>query len=58
VVAHNKIVIAFLESRGFKLVRRLPGHKQSASGGAPVDLLVYEFSQADWRAYRQKKFGR
>ncbi len=57
VVAHNAIVIGFLESRGFKLARRLPGHKKSARGGPDIDLLVYEFSRADWRAYRAKMLG-
>ncbi len=55
VVAHNAIVIGFLESRGFKRVRTLPAHKKSARGGPDIDILVYEFSRADWHAYRDKK---
>ncbi len=58
VLAYNQIVVAFLESRGFKLVRTLPGHKTSSRGGPPIDLLIYEFSQADWRVYRRGKLGR
>ncbi len=55
VLAYNAIVIGFLESRGFKLVQTLPGYKKSARGGPDIDLLVYEFSRADWRAYRNGK---
>jgi RimJ/RimL family protein N-acetyltransferase len=58
VLAYNQIVIAFLQSRGFKLMRTLPGHKKSASGGPDIDLLIFEFSQADWRAYRRERLGR
>ena len=54
VLAYNALVIHFLESRGFKLVRTLPGYKKSARGGPAIDLLVYEFSRADWREYREK----
>lgn len=54
VLAHNTPVIAFLESRGFRRVRVMPGHKKSAQGGPDIDLLVYEFSRADWREYRKK----
>jgi RimJ/RimL family protein N-acetyltransferase len=58
VLAYNKVVIHFLESRGFKLVRTLPGHKKSARGGPAIDLLVYEFSRAEWRNYRRKRLAR
>jgi RimJ/RimL family protein N-acetyltransferase len=57
VLAYNAIVIGFLESRGFKLVRTLPGYKKSARGGPDIDLLVYEFSRADWRDYRNRKLA-
>jgi RimJ/RimL family protein N-acetyltransferase len=55
VVAHNAIVIGFLQSRGFKLVRTLPGFKKSARGGPDIDILIYEFSRDDWRVYRDTK---
>ncbi len=57
VVAYKAIVIGFLESRGFKRVRTLPGFKKSARGGPDIDLLVYEFSRDNWREYRRKKSG-
>jgi len=57
VLAYNVIVIAFVEARGFKRVRTLTGYKKSARGGPDIDLLVYEFSRADWREYRKKKSG-
>jgi RimJ/RimL family protein N-acetyltransferase len=55
VLAYNEPVVAFLESRGFRRVRTLPGYKKSAQGGPDIDLFVYEFSREDWRRYRNKK---
>ncbi len=58
VLAHNAPVIAFLESRGFRRVRVMAGYKKSAQGGPALDLLVYEFSRADWREYRNKRLSK
>jgi len=55
VLAYNEIAIAFNESRGWQLVRRVPGAKRSARTGEPIDLLVYEFTREMWE---QKKAGR
>ncbi len=54
VLAYNEIAIAFNESRGWQLVRRVSGVKRSARTGEPIDLLVYEFTREMWE---KKKAG-
>lgn len=55
VLAYNEVSIAFNESRGWQLVRRVPGAKRSARTGEPIDILVYEFTREMWEKKRAEQ---
>jgi RimJ/RimL family protein N-acetyltransferase len=42
VLSHNEVMIRYLESQGWTLLRRLPGEKKRADGQGYLDVLLYE----------------